>query len=464
MSFQRVCVGQHDVASADQIEQFFGTKPLPTQGDRSFAYWEQQVHACLTLLASKGVILTDEMRRCIEALEPDVYANASYYEKWAIALTTALLERKVFTNADLDAKFGSVVSTISEPLAPGEIVRVRNSSYHTRWRRPHLRTPGFVHGICGTVERCVGKFGNPEKLAFGNDTAGLQPLYIIHFDWPSICDFPVATGQSDVVTCEIYHDWLEPASAEELEHQRQSSRKRVLEVGIHPDCKAARKSSSEDKPDHDDHAHEERAAVEQRAADSEIPRPVVARALVDVLLDKKVITTDELQAAIQKMDALNSDRGTVGRKLVVKAWSDEGFKKRLLEDANAACKELGVNASSPHVHIRLVVVEQTKKVHHLLVCTLCSCYPLMILGAPPDWYKSREYRSRAVREPRTLLKDFGTVVPNETQVMVHDSTADCRYMVLPLRPEGTVGWGEPELEALVTRDSMVGVTVLADRA
>ncbi|CAJ1353142.1 unnamed protein product [Effrenium voratum] len=136
------------------------------------------------------------------------------------------------------------------------------------------------------------------------------------------------------------------------------------------------------------------------------------------------------------------------------------FKARLLQDANKACLELGVNATNPTAPTQLVVFEQTPQEHHLIVCTLCSCYPLTLLGLSPDWYKSREYRSRAVREPRKVLKEFGTDLPEEVKVVVHDSTADCRYMILPRRPTGTEGWSEEKLQEIITRDAMIGVAAL----
>ena len=117
--------------------------------------------------------------------------------------------------------------------------------------------------------------------------------------------------------------------------------------------------------------------------------------------------------------------------MVAKAWTDEDFKRRLLEDGTAACQSLGVDMGPTH----LVVVENTADVHNVIVCTLCSCYPRMLLGLPPDWYKARAYRSRVVREPRAVLKEFGTELPDDITLRVHDSTADMRYMVLPKRPE-----------------------------
>lgn len=201
-------------------------------------------------------------------------------------------------------------------------------------------------------------------------------------------------------------------------------------------------------------------AVEQRAVDAEIPCPAIARAFVEVLQAKGIITAEDLRAALERTDAADANRGAVGRRVVARAWADEAFKQRLLTDGNAACQELGIQAANPTAPTKLVVMEQTAEEHHFIVCTLCSCYPLALLGLSPDWYKSREYRARAVREPRAVLKEFGTHVSKEQRVIVHDSTADCRYLVLPRQPPGTDGWSEERLQEVITRDSMIGVTVL----
>jgi nitrile hydratase len=141
--------------------------------------------------------------------------------------------------------------------------------------------------------------------------------------------------------------------------------------------------------------------------------------------------------------------------MVARAWADPAYKKRLLADGTKAAAEFGI----PMGDAELIVVENTPKVHNMIVCTLCSCYPRTVLGLPPDWYKSKSYRSRAVIEPRAVLKEFGTTVPDDITVRVHDSNADMRYLVLPMRPPGTEGWSEEKLAGIVTRDSMVGVTV-----
>jgi nitrile hydratase len=177
-------------------------------------------------------------------------------------------------------------------------------------------------------------------------------------------------------------------------------------------------------------------------------------AVRELLIEKGILTADEVREAVERMDA----RGPhLGARIVARAWVDPDFKARLLKDGSAGAEEAGVQMDQP---TRLIVVENTPEVHNLVVCTLCSCYPRMVLGIPPDWYKSRAYRSRAVHEPRAILAEFGTALPANVTVRVHDSTADMRYLVLPMRPRGTEGYDETALAALVTRDSMIGVTRL----
>jgi nitrile hydratase subunit alpha len=177
------------------------------------------------------------------------------------------------------------------------------------------------------------------------------------------------------------------------------------------------------------------------------------RAIEALLLEKGVLTEAEVQDRISYMEARSPANGA---KLVARAWVDPVFKERLLSDTKATAMELDIDASGP---VEFVVVENTPRVHNLIVCTLCSCYPRAILGRPPDWYKSFEYRSRAVREPRTVMREFGFEPPENVEVVVHDSTADIRYMVLPMRPAGTQDLDEEELAELVTRDDLIGVSI-----
>jgi len=179
---------------------------------------------------------------------------------------------------------------------------------------------------------------------------------------------------------------------------------------------------------------------------------ILGLALKELLIEKGVFTADEIRKAIEWRDTITP---AMGAKIVARAWTDPAYKERLLADGTAAIKELGHDMGA----LRLVVVENTPAVHNVIVCTLCSCYPRAILGLPPSWYKSREYRARVVREPRAVLREFGTYIPDSVQVQVHDSTADMRYLVLPMRPEGSEALGEDELAAFVTRDCMIGVTL-----
>jgi nitrile hydratase len=174
--------------------------------------------------------------------------------------------------------------------------------------------------------------------------------------------------------------------------------------------------------------------------------------LRELLVEKGLVTDEQVNAEVAAMRARQPERGA---KVVARAWVDADYRKRLLANGTAACEELGLEIPA----LRLVVVENTPQVHNAIVCTLCSCYPRVLLGIPPDWYKSRNYRSRMVREPRAVLAEFGLAIPEAVQIRVHDSTADMRYMVLPMRPEGTEGWDEARLAGIVTRDSMIGVAV-----
>lgn len=179
---------------------------------------------------------------------------------------------------------------------------------------------------------------------------------------------------------------------------------------------------------------------------------VMQMAVTSLLVEKGIFSADDMRAQIERMDALNP--GT-GARLMARAWVDDAFRKRLLADSRTAAAELSVDIGP----IPILVMENTPRTHNLIVCTLCSCYPKFLLGLPPDWYKSRNYRRRAVREPRQVLAEFGTELDPEVAVRVHDSTADMRYLVLPMRPAGTDGMHEEELATLVTRDSLIGVTL-----
>lgn len=202
---------------------------------------------------------------------------------------------------------------------------------------------------------------------------------------------------------------------------------------------------SHDEHEHDhDHDHDPIESDETAVA-------ARARALEELLVEKSVITRDDVR---RRIDWLVSRSPADGARLVARAWVDPEFKRRLLEDARAAALELGLDPGPSPV---VVALENTESVHHIVVCTLCSCYPRALLGPPPDWYKSLPYRSRAVSDPRGVLVEFGLELDDAVELRVLDSTADIRYLVVPRRPADTDGLSEDELAELVTRDSMIGV-------
>jgi nitrile hydratase alpha subunit len=200
---------------------------------------------------------------------------------------------------------------------------------------------------------------------------------------------------------------------------------------------------------HHDHGHNhphDPIEVSEGASEYEI----MVHAIKELLIEKGVITGEDVRKTLEFMDTRTP---ALGAKVVARAWTDPEFKKRLLANGTSAVAEMGI----PMGDAELIVVENSKDVHNVIVCTLCSCYPRTVLGLPPDWYKSRNYRSRVVVEPRSVLKEFGTELPDSVTLRTHDSNADMRYLVLPERPAGTEGWSQEQLAAIVTRDCMVGV-------
>ena len=210
--------------------------------------------------------------------------------------------------------------------------------------------------------------------------------------------------------------------------------------------------------DHHDHTHEHhghRHPVQQDHDDTLTYYRKLEMAVRELLIEKGIISADEVRKVIEDIESRSPEGGA---RVVARAWTDPAFKALLLRDATAACESMGFDMALQDV--KLVAVENTPEVHNVVVCTLCSCYPRMLLGLPPAWYKSRAYRARVVSEPRAVLREFGLELAENVAVRVHDSTADLRYLVVPMRPAGTEGLSEAELVPLVTRDSMIGTAVL----
>eukprot|EP01060_Flectonema_neradi_P007791 TRINITY_DN15502_c0_g1_i2.p1 TRINITY_DN15502_c0_g1~~TRINITY_DN15502_c0_g1_i2.p1 ORF type:complete len:430 (+),score=83.61 TRINITY_DN15502_c0_g1_i2:50-1339(+) len=395
--------------------------------------WEKEIRI-MTETVYKGP--WDRMRKEMESLDDAVYRTATYYERWALALIRILISDNVIEHKELLLALGYdsdiEKKTSSEPaFKPGDKVTV-NSQFHlnTPWDRPHIRTPGYLFGKQGTIERICGDFPSPTLQALGISNTP-SPLYRVTFHQKDI--WPEYEGSStDTIEAEIYESWLQvPGNESEPEQVPEPVK----------------------KSPHDYLKHSE----------NENPRYLrVVEALKVTLLNKGLITSDGLRSDIEKSE--NIDEIPVhGIDMVAKAWTDPAYEELLLKSPKDAMAQFGIHSSgsttSEHKAPLLIVVKNTDEVHNVVVCTLCSCYPTVLLGKPPSWYKSISYRSRVVRQPRQVLEEFGLRLPSTTSVKVHDSTADMRYLVLPMRPAGTEGYTLDQLKALITRDCLVGVTV-----
>ena len=199
---------------------------------------------------------------------------------------------------------------------------------------------------------------------------------------------------------------------------------------------------------HQDHSHEPIGENAHMAPENIL----LEQAVRELLIEKGVFSAADITRQIEKLDSVTP---VLGAKFVARFWTDAEFRKAALDNGKAAAESMGIDLSMAP---ELVILENTPEVHHVVVCTLCSCYPRAVLGLPPAWYKSVEYRSRTVADPRGVLKEFGTELPGEVEILVADSTADMRYLVVPLRPAGSGHMSEAELAELVTRDSMIGVS------
>ncbi len=422
----------HDAASAPAGTH--GGATLPTTA-AVLSAWEAEADAVYILARAKlGLWGVDASRRVLEAAPRTL--TLRYYERWVFCVTTLLIECGVLTNAEVESGLASARGAGDDPasaaedaparFAAGDAVTVLCDAPGARWRTPHVRTPGYAQGRCGVIERVCGVFDAPEERAWR-----LQPvrerLYRVAF--PTAHLFPDGAAASndasaaaadddaanagDTTVVEIFERWLERADAPATSAEAPSSQASVYEALLG-----------------------------------------VVKAL---LIAKGILSQADVDAHVAAQEALRAGGGALGGRLVAAAWCDAAFKARLLADASAAAAELGISTAGI---AQLIVLENTPQLHNLVVCSLCSCYPRPILGPPPEWYKSWEYRAAAVREPRRVLAEWGVVLPANCAVAVHDSSADCRYLVLPLRPRGTDGWEEARLAALVTSESLVGVATL----
>ena len=471
-------MGHHDLGGLHALLD----APIP--GDEPMHAWELEAHALYASLAKNGLFSTDETRRTIEAFATESYAEWGYYEKFSAASALLLRENGHIAAGELEAEiYGEMVTvTPLRSFEVGESVRVRaEQSHRTSWRRPHLRTPGYLFGAVGVVERRMGEFADPSLLAYGVKDAPVLPLYRVRFRLGSLWSEAEPEEADASITVDLYSTWLEE---EEEAGRGQPSEGDGVEDGVvinAPGYHKKHRPHGHDDDDHHhhhhhdgdadghrhdhghDHSHGTRQQIERAACEVEgPPRPgsAVHDALKRLAVSKGLVSAEQLRKTVE---GLESARHTLlGATLVATAWSDGAFRQRLLDDANAAAHELGITAANPNAPTQVVVVENDAATHNLVVCTLCSCYPASLLGPAPLWYKSSAYRARAVRRPRRLLEEgFGLSLPEGQQLAVHDATADLRFLVLPERPAGTDGWSVDQLKTLVTRDAMIG-TALCD--
>ncbi|KAG7348317.1 NHLP leader peptide domain containing protein [Nitzschia inconspicua] len=387
-------------------------------------------------------------------------------------MVSMLLDAGAISRDDLcEALFGNdhitdaLISSQEPKFQAGNSVRVKpyQQGKKVEWRRPHIRTPGYIYGVNGkVVERC-GRFGDPSFLAFGIKAPQVW-LYRVEVSMADL--WPEQSSSKDTVSVEIYEHWLEQSELDSGHSFQEVALLNHDDDGR--DCvhhhqhqhQSHHWADDSHTHNHEDHSHDPRPIVEERAVHREgHPRPgkELFAALYSVVVNKGLVTQDEIRTMVEGLD--NAGKNLNGASLIVKAWTDDVFRERLLQNPATAALDIGIETSNANAPTVLTVVENTEDVHNIVVCTLCSCYPSSLLGIAPSWYKSAEYRSRAVREPRSVLQDFGTNIPSEQTIRVHDSTADHRYLVLPRRPKGTEGWSEEKLRAIITRDCMIGVTV-----
>lgn len=405
--------------------------------------WEIEAHALFLTLVKNRLMNVDELRAGVERLDPVRYAKWGYYDKWASAMANAALARGILSEDELNEALGDV-STSEEPhFNVGAIVRVKDDARPLAGhRKPHLRVPAYIHGAVGVVDAYRGSFADPSFNAF-RGTAMPVPLFTVRFTHAAL-----GWGGPDTVCAEVYQSWLEPADDHDLDNAN----------------KATVRFPSSSSSSSSDHEHLSRYETEEKAVASEEPETPGERltaALLEILEKKGEVDLEGFRRMVTAVEGMASPMTaeSIGPRIVAKAWKDPDFQRRLLDDAGTAlADDFAFTATNSTAATKLVVKANTPQRHHLTVCTLCSCYPLTILGLSPSWYKDVKFRARAVREPRALLKDaFGLDLPSDVAIEVLDSTADCRYMVIPEPPPNVASLSEADLAAFVSRDSMIGV-------
>jgi nitrile hydratase len=288
----------------------------------------------------------------------------------------------------------------------------------------HIRTPYFIRGRVGKIVKILGEYANPEELAYGRNGQPLQSVYSIKFLQKDLW-LNYSGMLNDTVIVEVMENWLE----KHKNSQKPSNKK--------PYCNQL--------PKHSELSNAESSDISKHV--------IMAKAVEQLLIKKGLISSNEMKKMIEKID---SQSPAEGARLVARSWIDPDFKARMLNDFRTTAQEIGIDIGP----IQIIAIENTNILHNAIVCTLCSCYPKFLIGLPPEWYKSKNYRSRMIFEPRTVLAEFGTKISDKVELRIYDSTAELRYMILPMQPKNVEGLDENALAGLVTRDAMIGTSII----
>ncbi|CAE7844836.1 unnamed protein product [Symbiodinium microadriaticum] len=466
-----------------------GTSASIAIDDRQLQHWEQQIHALVVVLVSTEHVRTSELQEEVLGLNDQGFEDGDwgYYGKWAAALAKLLLKQGIIDLDELDVALGGrSPKKVGETFKVGAAVRIKGPTQAgpaSQWRRPYLPVPGSVAGLQGAVAKRLGLrsddsfFALQKSLGLDMDATCKQYMYAVNIDPEAL-----STGSERIVTVEVSQCWLEALEPEAEADAKPSGAAKAPKAPKRRHLRQSLKTVAQSMHDfaskhaefrkhgleihrhqgrHERHEHLPRSIVEAQAVEKEgreAPGQRVTEVLLQVLISRGILAMSAVSRAMEVIDSLGVH--PVGPWIVARAWCDTSFKSLLLEDAHAAIELLGHEATSSTSTVKIKVVESTPWVHNLVVCTLCSCYPVTLLGLSPAWYKSREYREQAVQRPRELLREsFGLEIPQNVELRVHDSNSELRYIVLPQRPVGTEGWSEERLASMVTRDAMIGVAL-----
>lgn len=296
--------------------------------DKALLYWEKSIHAILVLLATHAppLITTDELRRGVESLEEKAYREWGYYERWSVSIASILLERGVLGAAEFDEQlFGSDIGSLENPFAVGDIVEVHSEDHRTRWRKPHLRSPGYIFKCTGRIEKFIGTFKDPFFLAFRGDGPP-QHLYTVSFKMKDIwSDYE---NDIDRTSAEIYHSWLSPSDSNSTKWEEVVLLNHSIDHNHHHDHQHSHDHDHNDNTPHLSRTQTEVNAVEKEGEDT--PGKIVGEALVRTLVARGLFSYEDIRRTVEKLETAGSRLD--GALLVVKAWTDHAFKERLLND------------------------------------------------------------------------------------------------------------------------------------